>query len=84
MTDTITKLKKWATQPDTIAKTLCLVFALGVLWAEIKSQGASIEELQTKFERRIEKSDADHDLLIRIDSNVQSINERVKRIEARP
>lgn len=64
-----------------------LVIGIGgaVAWQEVKADTEAmrdrIKSIEAKVEHDARRTQEDHDLLIRIDANVQAMGERLKRIE---
>lgn len=82
MPDAVMTFSKWLQRWQAIVAVCIGLIAIGGGWQAVKSDTAAMRERIEGVEKRIESLNSDHDLLIRIDANVQAINERVKRIES--
>lgn len=84
MPDAFSNFSKWLQKWQAIVAVCIGVAAIGGSWQMVKSDTAAMRDRIISVEKKVEKFNDDHDLLIRIDANVHSINERLKRIESRP
>jgi hypothetical protein len=89
MPDVVLQFGNIVKKYQSIVAMICGVASMSaigaVAWHEVKADTEAMREriksVELKVEKDAQQSEADHDLLIRIDANVSSMNERLKRIE---
>lgn len=78
-------IKKWQPLFAMIAGVVSICVIGAYAWQEVKADTEAMRDRLRSVEDKVEsnaiRNRDDHDLLIRIDANVQSMNERLKRIE---
>ena len=87
MPEAVKSFGNWLKEWQAIVAVVLGVFSLGVGWQVVKGDTTAMRERIARVEVLVESNSArnlvDRELLIRIDTNLSSMNERLKRIEAK-
>ena len=81
MPDAVQVVANWVKKWQALVAVAIGLVGVGIVWGVDKADRKIIHSRLESVERRIERHDIDHETLIRIDENVKSMGERLKRIE---
>lgn len=83
MPEPLEKFAKWLDKWKTIISVLIALVGVGVVLGVVKGDTEAMRERITSLERKLERSEVDRDMLIRIDENVKIMIDRIKQLEAK-